>query len=36
MVVVGENEDLSLLTEFFEDGEEGAGSVVIESHEEVV
>ena len=36
VVVVGEDEDLGFLTEFFEDREEGASSVVIECHEEVV
>lgn len=33
VVVVGEDEDLSLLAEFFEDREEGAGAVVIEGDE---
>jgi len=36
VVVVGEDEDLGFLAEFFEDGEEGAGAVVVEGDQEVV
>jgi hypothetical protein len=32
-VVVGEDEDLRLLAEFFEDGQEGTGVIVVEGDE---
>ena len=34
--MVGEDEDLGLQTEFFEDGEKGAGALVIKGHEEII